>query len=551
MLSIPVYSQNSVPISSGCPLLSQSNTYYYLTSNVACTSGTSGIQFGLGTSNSTLNCMGHDITAVSGGSTAITVENAANIVVENCVSYYEFSASNAMNILIKNNNASSPLGIALSGDEFGGIYITDTSGAQVYNNTVNNNNEGIETYNVQNSIVRGNKGVFNLGACILDSQGNNNKILNNTCNANQDDGILLIVSSDDLVANNTATGNLDAGFEQVATNHTKVSYNNLNGNGNAGILDSYINAGSSLDGVYKNNELQDEGVYPINPSYSPVRYYSNTISYTTSGNAKGPISLNNTWQYLGTSPLLNATKIVLLDGTRYVINQTYATSGTNNNLVSVQLKINNMPVTIPIGATTTSNGISIEFISGYNNSMMYPAQFWNSTVLGVKVAAVASPVAVNIKPNKVVLKVGKSATIKSTVSGGVPPYSYSWSEETYPSTTYIPISGCTTTSTKCAITDFAIGTYKIELVVTDAQGNTGTAVPTKLQVLSKTAQVPAGTVNGTAANGNVTFVDVGNTTQSATPAQVPNNTSQTQQGTQTQSIWGAIVSFFQRLFGGI
>ena len=174
----------------------------------------------------------------------------------------------------------------------------------------------------------------------------------------------------------------------------------------------------------------------------------------------------------------------------------------------------------------------------------------------VEVTITAPALTVKIKPNKVILRVGKSVTIKSVVSGGVPPYTYSWSEETAPSTTYLPITS-TKCVAKCPITDPPVGTYYIELTVTDSKGNTGMSKSTKITVLSKSAAAPTADVNNeTDSSGNVTDINVGSpivtSTSQSIQEQIPNNTSQNttiiQQSTQSQSIWSEIVSFFQRLF---
>lgn len=704
ILAVPAYAQsgpNSYPISNQCnDIISNSNSYYYLTQNVGtgCSNIPYTVSFTRYVSNTVLNCQGHEINYTAsypnGGSGSLNVSNDIGITVENCIFFYGdgldgISIQSSSNVIVENSTAttnslvpdlSGTVGMSSStsenvifkndtADNMGvGIQTSYDSNDIIENDIADNtSSSGIYVYQSPNTLVTRNKaqinGIYGIQVVFSD----NSIISNNTVDMSTDSGIAMLYSSNSIIANNTDQGNLDAGWEVVASNYTQALNNNFQGNAYAGIFNSYINLGSSIDGLYINNKLGSDGPLPyygaIEPRFTPQVDYANVISYTASGNfttqpgvqmtyyqyTGGLMRLSSVVQYIAISPIYNKTRAVMINGYVYTINQTSVTPGNNKNIAAVELTINKVPVTVSVGQTVTVNTLSLELVYGLENPSRFTG-LWNSTFFEVKEAgnavpplsatitpsstqtfspgqsvlltgsatggtppysyqwylgtnsicssdsvvsgatsstysaaptsgeyfcvkitdsespahqayspavqvlpkSQALPVTVNIKPNKIVIKVGKSATVKSTVSGGVPPYSYSWSEEMSPSTTYVPISGCTVTSTKCIITNFAVGTYKIELVVTDALGNMGSAVPTNLQVLSKAAQVPAGVVNGTAANGNVTFVDVGNTTQVATPAQVPNNTSVTtvQQGS-SQSIWGAIISFFQRLFGSI
>jgi hypothetical protein len=69
--------------------------------------------------------------------------------------------------------------------------------------------------------------------------------------------------------------------------------------------------------------------------------------------------------------------------------------------------------------------------------------------------------------------VGRPVTIGFNLSGGKPPYTYTWQEEGPGQSSYSPISSCYSDSLTCNFTPTTTGFYGVYVTVKDANGNTG------------------------------------------------------------------------------
>ncbi|MEM1553195.1 MAG: PKD domain-containing protein [Candidatus Bathyarchaeia archaeon] len=84
------------------------------------------------------------------------------------------------------------------------------------------------------------------------------------------------------------------------------------------------------------------------------------------------------------------------------------------------------------------------------------------------------PLTVSISPMSASILIGQQVTFTSTVSGGIPPYTYQWYVNNQ------PVPGAT--SSTFTFTPTATGTYYVVLKVTDAAGNTAQSDPAKVTV---------------------------------------------------------------------
>jgi hypothetical protein len=88
---------------------------------------------------------------------------------------------------------------------------------------------------------------------------------------------------------------------------------------------------------------------------------------------------------------------------------------------------------------------------------------------------------VSINPLSASIKVGESVFFTSSVSGGTPPYNYTW---------YLngnPVSGATSNS--WTFSPMASGVYYVHLNVTDSQGNTAKSATARIEVTEVTPPV--------------------------------------------------------------
>jgi hypothetical protein len=93
---------------------------------------------------------------------------------------------------------------------------------------------------------------------------------------------------------------------------------------------------------------------------------------------------------------------------------------------------------------------------------------------------------VSINPLSATIKVGESVFFTSSVSGGTPPYNYTW---------YLngnPVSGATSDS--WTFLPMASGVYYVYLNVTDSQGNTAKSATARIEVTEVTPPVGGYTV---------------------------------------------------------
>ncbi|MEM3623401.1 MAG: PKD domain-containing protein [Candidatus Bathyarchaeia archaeon] len=86
------------------------------------------------------------------------------------------------------------------------------------------------------------------------------------------------------------------------------------------------------------------------------------------------------------------------------------------------------------------------------------------------------PLTVSISPMSASILIGQQVTFTSTVSGGIPPYTYQWYVNNQ------PVPGAT--SSTFTFTPTAAGTYYVVLKVTDAAGNTAQSDPAKVTASS-------------------------------------------------------------------
>ena len=243
---------------SDCATLDQENTYYYMTEDIINSDVLECIN--ITASGITLDCQGHTIDGVdASNSVAIdfTGSYANHITIKNCqMTDWEFYIwyENAINGTIINNNFSSS---KFHGDQILALYNVDNS--TVINNTFQNNQNYHSIYvysgaynNISNNIIKSNLRADTQGAGIqLDSGSLYNYIYNNTITNNNVGIDILANSGGNKIYNNIIENNTQRGIA-ISTTSTipNLIYNNLFNNSL-----NYLNA--TVKTNYWNTSLQN------------------------------------------------------------------------------------------------------------------------------------------------------------------------------------------------------------------------------------------------------------------------------------------------------
>lgn len=154
-------------------------------------------------------------------------------------------------------------------DPGSGIYLFNIVNGKLINNTCNGNDNGIYLDYSRSSTLSNNTCSSNNIGIFLNSNSNNNELVNNTCISNSNIGILLIWANSNTLVNNNCTSNLSIGIYIYLSDSNTLSDNTFISNNDYGIW---------LDDTCDLNDIQ-WNVFVDNPTNSIDEGTDNVFDY--------------------------------------------------------------------------------------------------------------------------------------------------------------------------------------------------------------------------------------------------------------------------------
>lgn len=358
---------STVYIGAGCYTANQSNTNYILTTDMDCYNGT-GIIIESPAYNSTINCKGHTIQAVTG----VAVESANDVTIKNCVLY---PSTDGIEIESGNNDAViNDTVTPTTNSSWAGIELSDSNHDKIINSTSDYSWFGIFLTNSSYDLVEGNKVYFSRTAGFQMTAyemgpSSNNRILDNNFSNNYDSGIETDINymygaheGNNTIEYNIVNANYDCGMEIVNESDDLIEYNIANGNNNFGIdFDNFAGTKIVNTRVINNVVLSDFG--------GPISAWGSTweINDTEYGNANGSIILGENPQPLAiwgtiiprSAGHIPVTQNFTVNGQQYNIGL-LNTSYDNGLPIAYLLLDNSTTLRISLGNTTSYDGFQIK-----------------------------------------------------------------------------------------------------------------------------------------------------------------------------------------------
>ncbi len=153
-----------------------------------------------------------------------------------------------------------------------GIYLDEVEECIITNNILSNNENGIELVSSSNNILINNTIKSNTFDGIFLERSNNNELRNNSIYFNIWNGIVLEASNNNRFSNNTINSNRLDGISFINSNNNLINNNSIGSNGKNGISLDISNNNTLNDNFLINNS---EG---IEADYSENHIYNNHIS---------------------------------------------------------------------------------------------------------------------------------------------------------------------------------------------------------------------------------------------------------------------------------
>ncbi|MEW5954917.1 MAG: right-handed parallel beta-helix repeat-containing protein [Candidatus Micrarchaeota archaeon] len=253
----------------GCP------GEYVLDSDLSCLGN--GISVYSGGSNSVIDCQGHSLTGPTGSGAGVTISDATNVTVENCVIKHFSSGvtvSSSNNFFINNSLVENSEGASLYPPSAGNNF-TD-------NNISSNTIYGIKLQESTGAIVDSSEISYNPTG-IYAYWGGGHAITNNNISFNSGNGLYAESASGITIDSNEVSNNGGKGISAYYGGGHTIQNNNISHNNHYGIDFFTPGTGST---VFNNNASDNAGcgLYLYGPAGAPYHNISyNEFSYTRSG----------------------------------------------------------------------------------------------------------------------------------------------------------------------------------------------------------------------------------------------------------------------------